>query len=532
MGKNANQLLKLAESYLGQGGSTFRKYCGLGAGDPWCCAFVRYIFDKGGDSKLFYNGKNVTYCPSAITWCRANLAEVPLYLALPSDIIFFDWQPNGVPDHIGFVRERDTAVTIKTIEGNTSGGIVANKTRVSAYVLGVFRPEFTAKFDVTTALEIDGFFGYNSIAMLQTALKKLGFYKHDIDAIMGKNTVKALQKWAGVAQDGAWGARTSKAVQKKLGIKADGLFGPDSAKALQKWANKTAGFTTAGSTAETNDSGSGKTPENGGSASTETEKKAYTGELPKLRVKRNSQEVIDATLKWAKKIASNNTFHYGHGKDSHHNGCYFCGTQPKSKRNAGIKEWEFTYCCNPFAHAAWSHGGLVPVMLKKCHNGSSYGFSTNEGYAKSSLFKAKGKLSAKNLEPGDVLCSSSHVAIYAGNGKVLQAGHEDDNKIGSDSWNSSISLSKWGGYTRVYRFIGKVDANIAIQFGEYSDRVKLLQKFLNWYYGKKVLANDGFFGEETRKYVKKFQKANGLADDGKAGKATLAKIKEIAKSGK
>lgn len=227
---NNTQTLKLAESYLGKGGSTFRSYCGLPSGAPWCCAFVRYIFDKSGNKNLFYGGKNVTYCPTAIKWCDANLAKIPIYLAMPSDIIFFDWQPNNVPDHIGFVRQSVSATEIKTIEGNTNNSVVAYKTRPAKYIIGVYRPHFTASYKLG-ALEVDGICGYSTIANLQKALGVT------VDGILGRSTVKALQKKVGVTADGAWGAKTSKAVQKMVGTTADGLFGVNSVKALQKWIN-------------------------------------------------------------------------------------------------------------------------------------------------------------------------------------------------------------------------------------------------------------------------------------------------------
>lgn len=244
------KLLKLAESYLGQGGSRFRAYCGLGSGQPWCCAFVTYIFHKGDASDLFYDGKKVVYCPSALTWCKANLAQIPLYLALPMDIIFFDWQPNGIPDHIGFVKERIDDQTISTIEGNTSGGIVDTKKRTAKYIQGVFRPHFTAKWE-DKPLVVDGYFGYNSIAMLQKALKKDKSYSGKVDGILGRGTVKALQKKVGVATDGSFGPKTSKALQKMLKKEGlykgaiDGLVYIETVKALQKWINRQNGASTA-----------------------------------------------------------------------------------------------------------------------------------------------------------------------------------------------------------------------------------------------------------------------------------------------
>lgn len=237
MGVNNFELLRIAESHLGQGGAVFRRFCGLPANAAWCNAYVCYIFNEGGDVSLFYGGKKVTYCPTSLNWCRANLAQIPIYLALPMDVIYFDWEPNNVPNHIGFVRERVSDLEVKTIEGNTSGGIVANKTRPNKYVCGCFRPYFpVAKSEYSTdvTLEIDGLFGYNSISMLQ---KALGVTQ---DAILGRGTVKALQKRAGVTQDALFGPGTARAVQRMCGLTGkdlDGCFGPKSVKALQEWIN-------------------------------------------------------------------------------------------------------------------------------------------------------------------------------------------------------------------------------------------------------------------------------------------------------
>lgn len=239
MGKNNTQLLKIAEKYLGQGGATFRKFCGLPSNAAWCNAFVCYIFYEGGDAKLYYGGKKVTYCPTSIKWCQANLAQIPIYLALPMDVIYFDWESNGIPNHIGFVRERKSDQEVYTIEGNTSGGIVAKKTRPVKYVCGCFRPHFVpTSFSATKKLDVDGYFGYNSIAVMQRWLKDCGCYTGAIDAILGRGTVKALQKKLGVAQDGSWGTKTSKALQKLVGTTVDGAFGSNSVKAFQKYLNK------------------------------------------------------------------------------------------------------------------------------------------------------------------------------------------------------------------------------------------------------------------------------------------------------
>lgn len=234
--KNNIELYDIAKSFIGNRGESARKYCGLPAGAAWCCAFVSWIFNLGGDSKLFYGGKRVVYCPTAIKWCQANLAQIPIYLAMPMDIIFFDWNFNDVPDHIGFVRERVSDQVIKTLEGNTDGGRVAYRVRPERYVIGVFRPDFPTKFKVGR-LEVDGQCGYDTIAMLQKALGGL-----KVDGVLGRKTIKRLQARCGAVQDGSWGKKTTRAMQKFLGVKVDGWWGVESTKALQRWINKECGF--------------------------------------------------------------------------------------------------------------------------------------------------------------------------------------------------------------------------------------------------------------------------------------------------
>lgn len=248
---NNIQLYTEARKYLGTRGAEAKAYCGLGRYDPYCAAYVSYIEYKGGNRGLIFGGKKVINCPVGIAWCRANLAEIPIYMAMPMDVIFFDWNRNGTADHVGFVKSRNSDIEVNTHEGNATvrdkngnviaSGIVAEKIQPSKYVAGCFRVQYKpTSFTTLKALVIDGQFDYNSIACLQLALRRAGFYKGKIDAILGKQTVKALQAKAGMpkgSQDGAWGMKTTKAIQKWLNIRADGWWGINSTKSLQRWCN-------------------------------------------------------------------------------------------------------------------------------------------------------------------------------------------------------------------------------------------------------------------------------------------------------
>lgn len=316
--------------------------------------------------------------------------------------------------------------------------------------------------------------------------------------------------------DGEFGANTiaqTKIVQKKLGVTADGIVGPTTIKKAQAYSKP-------------------QTP----TPAPVVTKKAYSGKLPSTKVIKTNAEVINDTVRWALWIAGDNRFHYGKGKAAHHNGCFFCGTQPKAKKNSTIKDYKYTYCCNPFVGAAWAHGGCVPAALKLCMNGGSWGFGKNSGYNKSSLFNNLGHPAKSKLKKGDVLCKDTHVALYIGNGKIVEAGAEDDNVRNSTKWNNSIRVrtltdSMYKKFKRVHRFNSAVNATITMHYGEVGDRVLLWQKYLNWYFGKKVVAEDGIYGDKVFTYTKKFQeqqigKGQG---DGYIGPKTIEAAKKVKK---
>lgn len=399
--KNNLQLYQIAKSYLGTKGAEPRKFCGLPSSAAWCCAFVSFIFNKGDDSKLWYGGKKVVYCPSAMTWCRANLAEIPIYLAMPMDVIFFDWNLNGTADHIGFVRDRKSDQSVYTIEGNTDGGKVALKTRAVKYVAGTFRPHFTGTYTIKK-LDVDGQFGYNSIAMLR---KALGLSP---SSILDKATVKALQKKVGVAQDGSWGTKTSKAVQSKLcgfnGKDCDGYFGEKSVKALQKWINKTCGYS----------------------------------DVPKVKT------VQDKVCDWAEQMAKDDTYIYvtQNDSDSKTKKCPICANVAKGSKYHGFN-------CIRFVGASYYHGGGIPIkssnhtlvttalankMLKATPPNALKMWTDRNGGKWDIIKNGNKKLSVSSLKPADILicydkegsgANYKHMALYDGDGYIVDAASKD-----------------------------------------------------------------------------------------------------------
>lgn len=297
----------------------------------------------------------------------------------------------------------------------------------------------------------------------------------------------------------------------------------------------------------------------------EPEPTSYTGTLPSMRVKKTAKEVIADALAWGKWIVDNNLYHYGEygnkayitptskyyegGKYkaiynvTHSSGCHFCETEERRKKKDAralgfnAENWEHTYVCNTFTTAMYAHGGMDPTCYKYCSQGSCVGMNEqgrSSKLDKSKYWKYMGKLAIKDLEPGDVLVSSGHMqCVYAKVSstkvKIIEA-TSYIGKYGNEASKKSIRvIEKKPSYTSVYRYTGSINQDISLRHGEYSDRVKLWQKFLNWA-GYNCGSVDGKFGDNTLVQTKEFQKKAGLTADGIIGPKTLEKAKNTEKT--
>ena len=468
------QLLKIAQKHLGQGGAVFRKYCGLPSGAAWCNAFVDYVANEGGVKSLYFNGAKETYCPHSIAWCRKNLAQVPLYLAMPMDIIYFDWDQNGNPNHIGFVRGKRDASSIYTIEGNTDGGKVAQKTRTGKYVQAVYRPHFVPTVALKKQkLKIDGSFQYQSIYIMQTALNAKA------TGILDVGTVKALQKAAKCSVDGIWQKGTSKAVQKMIGAKQDGVFGAESVKALQRWCNAKV---------------FGKKEPTG---------RTYEGALPALPPK-------------TAKIAVQCAYAYGTKLSKYR----YKGGKPKEEYKKRLNQAYPNR--NGWKYAKSRAGASCDVFAGTVLKCAGYKTAPH-AMSKMVAWCRKNLKAVKTMQNGDVITRTNHVAIVVdlkGKKRVANAHYQTNG-------GTYGIIQAVGKYTNIWR----PEGTSYFSKGDTFTDVKRLQKFLNWYGGHGLynLAEDYVFGTKTEEAVKDFQKKEGLEVTGRFGTAELKKAKSYIK---
>lgn len=188
------------------------------SGVPFCAMFASWcLTDDDGNSVI--PGGDFAYVPYGINAARAAGQLVDPSNAAPGDLICFDWNGDGVADHVGLV-EANYGSWVQTIEGNTSsgaagsqsnGGGVYRRSRDWDSVCAVIRPSYG---DAATAS------GYTDVTALQAAVGATA------DNIVGPDTTKRI--YAVVAAS-SWGGRQFpfdiEYVQSVIGTEADGVWG-------------------------------------------------------------------------------------------------------------------------------------------------------------------------------------------------------------------------------------------------------------------------------------------------------------------
>ena len=131
---------------IGNHGDKYWKWYGFNHRVEWCAVFVSYIANQNGIlntkvPKFVWVKVGVDYYKE-----KKLLKKPKEYTPKPADIIFFDWNNNGVIDHVGFV-EKVVNNTVYTIEGNVDHKDVRRKKYPlkSSYIYAYGVLDFTDK---------------------------------------------------------------------------------------------------------------------------------------------------------------------------------------------------------------------------------------------------------------------------------------------------------------------------------------------------------------------------------------------------
>lgn len=131
MGEGNAAMVAVAQSQIGNvGGYPYWSWWGYNDRVEWCAIFVSWCADQCGylDAGVLPKMEGVR---PYVDWFRERGQwQGRDYEPSPGDIIFFDWESDGLADHIGIVEKVENGL-IYTVEGN-SGDICAER----RYTLG------------------------------------------------------------------------------------------------------------------------------------------------------------------------------------------------------------------------------------------------------------------------------------------------------------------------------------------------------------------------------------------------------------
>ena len=119
MGEGNAAMVAVAQSQIGNvGGEPYWRWWGLDYRVEWCAIFVSWVADQCGylDSGVLPKMEGVR--PYVDWFIERGQWQGRDYEPSPGDIIFFDWESDGLADHVGIVESVEDGL-IYTIEGNT-----------------------------------------------------------------------------------------------------------------------------------------------------------------------------------------------------------------------------------------------------------------------------------------------------------------------------------------------------------------------------------------------------------------------------
>ena len=111
------ELMELAQQQVGNvGGYPYWSWYGFNSRVEWCACFVSWCYNQAGKSEPRFAGcewQGVPWFQSRGQWGARGYENIA-----PGDAIFFDWDLDGVADHVGLVLGRDGS-RVYTVEGNS-----------------------------------------------------------------------------------------------------------------------------------------------------------------------------------------------------------------------------------------------------------------------------------------------------------------------------------------------------------------------------------------------------------------------------
>lgn len=231
-------------------GSEAGRYCANKMNQPWlagpsdqiywCMCFVSMCFDMAGEIDAiggFSFNTDVT---------KHRMNQVSIEDAQRGDVVLFDWDSDGITDHVGIVEAYIGDGWLQTIEGNTSGSNAGSQSagngvwrRQRSWGIDcVLRPNWSDEesdnsSEGTNAMN-DAWWGRATTYALQASLNTpADGIISDQDVEAEDNVTRAGTGWE-FTENPEDGSQVIHALQEKLGVESDGFIGPETIMALQR----------------------------------------------------------------------------------------------------------------------------------------------------------------------------------------------------------------------------------------------------------------------------------------------------------
>lgn len=130
-----SQMVSVALSQLGnEGGQKYWSWYGFSSREEWCACFVSWCADQSG---LLANGivPRFSLCSDGMNWFQScGKWQGSDYQPSAGTIIFFDWNGDGNPDHVGVVEKCENG-RVYTVEGNSGDAVRQRNYAIGAGVI-------------------------------------------------------------------------------------------------------------------------------------------------------------------------------------------------------------------------------------------------------------------------------------------------------------------------------------------------------------------------------------------------------------
>ncbi len=180
----------------------------------WCAIFVSYCFYTAGLPLPATTPKGFAYCPYGVKWFKNKgwWHKTPQV----GDVVFYDWNSDGVSNHVGIVEKVNPNGSIVAIEGNQDNQV--KRVTRSSSIMGYGRPPYEdgdvpplpphpywdGRYIQLTSPYMDG----DHVLLWQKQMIERG-WKLDPDSVFDERDHEVLIKF-----------------QQQNGLEVDGIIGP------------------------------------------------------------------------------------------------------------------------------------------------------------------------------------------------------------------------------------------------------------------------------------------------------------------